>query len=47
MTLRYTKVLPELAEAAARRMEEVLGDIEEVSGEVVLDNRVRVRAEEA
>ncbi len=24
MTLRYTKVLPELAEAAARRMEEVL-----------------------
>lgn len=30
MTLRYTKVLPELAEAAARRMEEVLGDLEEL-----------------
>jgi len=26
MTLRYTQVLPELAEAAARRMEEVLAD---------------------
>jgi integrase len=32
MTLRYTKVLPELAEAAARRMEEVLADPNEPEG---------------
>ena len=32
MTLRYTKVLPELAEAAAQRMEEVLGEAGEEEG---------------
>ena len=32
MTLRYTQVLPELAEAAARRMEEVLADVQDAEG---------------
>jgi integrase len=32
MTLRYTQVLPELAEAAARRMEEVLANAQDEEG---------------
>ena len=45
MTLRYTKVLPELAEAAARRMEDILASADEVEGVDDQDQAVDQRCE--